>query len=159
MKIVGNLATHSLSFLTACLRVEKSGLSRGSVVQHLISIIESLSHNIIITIELLLLLLSLLLLLLYGGNFGIFSKLIFPKSLSRKALRGPYVFFTHILYTVYMLYKTPMIICDGSYLFTTAKRSDWVMLDLSVSRVSGKTLLFLRDIGADLSRGSIFYIL
>ena len=46
--------------------------------------------------------------------------------------------------------------CSLSYLLTTDRRSDWVMLDLKVSRLSAWTQLFLRDIGADLAERRIF---
>ena len=42
-----------------------------------------------------------------------------------------------------------------SYLLTRDRRSDWVMLDLKVSRLSAWTQLFLRDIGADLAERRI----
>ena len=83
-----NVVTHSFSLVTACLSVEKSGLWRGSVSQHL-------QHNSLTAV-------------------------------------------LHLLNTDF---------------FTTESSSDWLMLVLSASRVSGWTLLFLRDIGADL-RGS-----
>ena len=42
-----------------------------------------------------------------------------------------------------------------SYLLTTDSRSDWVMFDLKVSRLSAWTQLFFLDIGADLTEGQI----
>ena len=41
------------------------------------------------------------------------------------------------------------------YLLTTDSRSDWVMFDLKVSRLSAWTQLFFLDIGADLTEGQI----